>query len=572
MKRINGGEVLVRALQSLDVSTVFTLHGGHLDPAYTAADAAGIRLVDTRHEQAAGIAATGYARSTGQVGVALATAGGGVTNLVTAITNAYADGVPSVFIGGAPPLMDADALPVNSGYEQMSVMRGITKWSRQVTDIRLLSETVTRAFHWATQGRPGPVYIDIPSDVMFAHIDSEDPSLAFKPFPVSRPAPSPSSIESVLKILSSAERPVILAGGGVAYAQAGALLTRFADTTGVPILTNNKARGEISTDHPLSGRGFSALAGAAKAGTPADVVVLLGARRGIYTGGRRTPLISTSATVIQVDVLAEEIGRLGQVHLGVVADASEFLRAALESASTVNWPDFSTWAQALRPKAAQAEVSGNGAISPEALATVVSELVPEDTIYVLDGGETPAWMDPRASVTGPGSWLAHGYLGIMGEGLPLAVGAKTGNPERPVVCFTGDGAVGFNISEFDTMVRHELPIVVIVNNDAQWAMSSHGQDLLYGPGNRVVTELRHTRYDLVAEGFGAHGELVESLDQLPEAIERSFASGLPACINVITNGQDIATVTKRMIGAAADGLVSPAGGSRVPYADILEVV
>lgn len=571
MARLDGGEILIRSLQAQGVDTIFTLHGGHLDAALTAAREAGIRLVDTRHEQAAGIAATGYSRTTGRVGVAMATAGAGVTNLVTAIANAYADAIPGVFIGGAPPLMDVDALSANGGYDQMSLMAGITKWSRQVTEVSLLAETVSRAFHWASEGRPGPVYIEIPSDVLFSRMNVSDvpnPQPAMKVF---RPAPNRAAVDAVLPLLISAKRPVIMAGGGVAFSGAGEKLTRFAEASGVPVLTNNKSRGEISTDHPLYSKGFSAVAAMNNAGTPPDLVVLLGARRGLYTGGRRTSLIPETATVIQVDILAEELGRLGQVDYGVVADAGEWLDSMLAAAENTAWPDRSEWVLAIRGPIPAAVVATDDVMTPEVLAVILATQAPDDAIMVLDGGETPAWFDAKGSARQPRSWLAHGYLGMMGEGMPLAIGAKVGNPDRTVICLTGDGAVGFNVSEFDTMVRHKLPIIVIVNNDAQWAMSSHGQDLIYGPGNRVISELLPSRYDLVAAGYGAHAELVERPSDLAGAIRRAIDSGLPACINVLTESINVAPVTRRMIGAAMEGLVSPEGRSRVPYADILEV-
>lgn len=571
MTRINGGAVIARALQAHGVKVAFTLHGGHLDPLYVAAAEFGIDLIAVRHEQAAGIAATGYSRSTGRVGVALATAGGGITNLVTAITNAYADCVPSVFIGGAPPLADVDALPVNSGYEQLSVVRGITKWHRQVSDVSHLAEAVERAFHWAQSGRPGPVYLEVPSDVMFALIDADSPSATAVPLKATKPAPSPAAVAEALELLSHADRPVILAGGGVAYAAAGNQLTAFAEAIGAPVLTNNKARGAISTTHPLSARGFSALAGATRAGTPADVVLIIGARRGIYTGGRRTPLIPVDATVIQVDVSAEELGRLGHTDLAIVSDAGEFLAAATAKAADFPSRDLSEWVQAVRGTPAQAAADATQSLTPRIAAAVVADGAPDDTIFVMDGGETPAWLDTAATVTREGRWLAHGYLGIMGEGMPLAVGAQVGNPDQTVILFTGDGAVGFNIAEFDTMVRHELPVIVVINNDAQWAMSSHGQDLIYGDGHRVVSELLPTRYDIVAQGFGLVGVLAETADELAAALADALQSRQPTCINVLTDAREVATVTKRMMGAAATGLVSDVGRARVPYADILEV-
>lgn len=570
MARIDGGQALVATLKRFGVDTIFTLHGGHLDCVYQAAVAEGLRLVDHRHEQAAGIAATGYARTTGKVGVAMVTAGGGVTNVVTAITNAYADCVASVFIGGAPPLRDFDSLPVNSGYDQMSVMGGITKWAHRITNVERLPDLVGRALQIARQGRPGPVYLDIPSDVLYALLD--DDAVVFPlPVAVAGPAPAPAAVEQTLELLREAKRPVILAGGGVAYAGAAEQLVRFAELSGVPVLTNNKSRGALPTDHPLWARGFGTIAAAAGRGAGApDVVLMLGARLGLYTGGRRKSVIPADAKIVQVDISPEEFGRVRNIELGITADCREMLSALISRAGNGPWPERSAWVRGLRgddlPKPAQPA----GGLTPGHLASAVAAAVPKDCILVADGGETPAWLDGFAVSLGPDRWLGHGYLGIMGEGLPLAIGAQVAHPDKRVVCFSGDGAIGFNFAEFDTMVRHRLPIVVIVNNDRQWAMSAHGQDLIYGAGKRVVSELAATRYDVAASGFGVHAEHVQSADELGPALQRAFAAGGPACVNVMTQ-QVMNPITQRFMGLAAEGLRSADGKARVPYADILEV-
>jgi acetolactate synthase I/II/III large subunit len=572
MSRIDGGQALVATLKRLGVDTIFTLHGGHLDCVYQAAVAEGLRIVDHRHEQAAGIAATGYARTTGKVGVAMVTAGGGVTNVVTAITNAYADCVAGVFFGGAPPLRDYDSLPVNSGYDQLSVMGGITKWAHRITHIERLPDLVGRAFRIAKQGRPGPVYLDLPSDVLYALLDSEAVVYPNSEMMVAPPAPSPSAVDRTLSLLHAAERPVILAGGGVAYSGSSDHLVRFAELSGIPVLTNNKSRGALATDHPLWGRGFGTIAAAAARGAGApDVVLMLGARLGLYTGGRRKSIIPAGSKIIQVDISPEEFGRVRDIELGVTADCREMLMALISRAANGPWPDRRAWVAGLRgddlPKPAAAVGDD---LTPGRLASVLAETVPNDAILVVDGGETPAWFDGVASSLGPDRWLGHGYLGIMGEGLPLAIGAQIAHPDKRVFCFSGDGAIGFNFAEFDTMVRHQLPIVVVVNNDQQWAMSAHGQDLVYGSGKRVASELAATRYDIAASGFGAYAEFVQTIDELEPALRRALASGRPACVNVMTKPV-MNPVTQRFMGLAAEGLRSPEGKARVPYADVLEV-
>ncbi|MFC9357893.1 thiamine pyrophosphate-binding protein [Rhodococcus sp. NPDC057014] len=564
MAHIDGGLVLAKTLQGFGIDTIFTLHGGHLDSVLRAADSLGIRLIDTRHEQAAGLAAMGLAHATGKVGIALITAGGGVTNVVSAAANALADGVPLVILGGAPPLNDVDALPANSGIDQLAVMAGVTKHSLRITHISLLAELVGRAFRIAKEGRPGPVYLDLPSDVLFDQIEEADVVFPNGAMRVAPAAPSRPAVLEALSLLRGASRPVILAGGGVVRSGASNLLVEFVERTGIPVLTNNKSRGVIPTTSPLWGRGFSAL-GAAKARGhgEADVVVLLGARVGIYTGGRHNSVIPTSARVIQVDVEPEEMGRLHDVHLGITSDCREMLSALLD-ADDATWPDYSNWAASLTSPSERKRNAGSeadGVLTPGLVGAALASFLPADTVLVADGGETPSWLDAAATSDTAGQWFGHGYLGIMGEGMPLAIGAQIAYPDKRVVVWVGDGAVGFNFAEFDTMVRHNLPIVVVVNNDRQWTMSAHGQELLWGSTPRLAVDLRDTRYDIAASGFGAHAEYVEKLDELAPALERALASGMPACVNVATTAIEIAPVTRRFMRDAAQADSSVASSS-----------
>jgi acetolactate synthase-1/2/3 large subunit len=205
------------------------------------------------------------------------------------------------------------------------------------------------------------------------------------------------------------------------------------------------------------------------------------------------------------------------------------------------------------------------------LAHEIAAALPPDAILTVDGGETATWMEMAGAPRGGGSWLSHGYLGCLGTGMPFAIAAQVAHPERPVVCVVGDGSVGLNFSEFNTMVRHGLPIVTIVNNDQLWGMSAHGQDLIYGEDQRVVSELGLTRYDRAAAGFGCHAELVEDPTNVGPAIERAFASGRPACINVMTDPSVISPVTMMMVGdAATAGVEDGTGTITIPYYDNLD--
>jgi acetolactate synthase-1/2/3 large subunit len=567
VKDVSGGELLVRELERHGIGTVFTLHGGHLDAIFQAALDHGIRLIDTRHEQAAGHAADGWARVTRTPGVAIVTAGPGVTDVVTAVTNAYLDCVPTLFIGGAAPLSDAEMLPLQGGFDQLDLLRPVTKWAHRITHTHRIPDLVAQALRVATTGRPGPVFLEIPVDVLFRRLPERAEEGPVR-LPGTRPAPPPEAVAKALEWLRGAERPAILAGGGAWFAGAEALLNEFSDRAGIPVFANGKARGMVADASLHSGGSFGTLAGLAAAGYQPDAVLILGARLGLFTGGRTSMFIAASARVIQVDVEPEEIGRNREIDLGIGADAGETLRAMLAAMGERPWPDRSAWLGAVRTARVQARglfasavEATSGPIHPYRLTHEIARALPEDAIVVADGGETASWMDLALDARSGGSWLTHGYLGCLGVGLPFAIAAKVACPARPVLCVIGDGSVGLNFAEFDTMARHGLSIVTVVNNDQAWGMSKHGQQLMFGEGRTVVTELGPTRYDLAAAGFGCHGEFVEEIAGLAPALQRAFAAGRPACVNVLTDPEVIAPVTMAMVGRQP----VEAGRMNLPY-------
>ena len=576
MGEIDGGEILVRMLKAEGVDCVFTLHGGHLDAIFQSAVRHGLKLVDTRHEQAAGHAADGWARTTGRVGVAIVTAGPGVTDVVTAVANAYLDCVPVLIIGGRSPLIDDERLPLQGGFSQVDLMKPVTKWSATVTHLQRLPDYVAQALRIATSGRPGPVFLELPVDVLFARIDESRIKLPAAYRPAERAAPEPATVRLILDRLAAAERPVIMAGGGVWFSGASDELRAFAEHTGIPVLANGKGRACLPEDHPLSGGGFMSLAVARQAGTP-DVVLMLGARLGLFTGGAQNSFIPDSAHLIQVDIEGEEIGRNRDVQTGIVADCRATLRALNDAVAARAWTSRGDWVAALRaPRGAMDAVFSGPAscaapIHPYRLAHDIAGIMdrPSD-VLIGDGGETSFWLEMASTIRAPGHWLSHGYLGCLGTGLPFAIAAQVAHPDSRVLCLTGDGSVGLNFAEFDTMVRHKLPIVIVVNNDQQWGMSKHGQELMYGKDHTVVTDLGTVRYDLAAAGFGCYAEHVEDAAALVPAIARAFESGRPACINVQTDPSVIAPITLAMVGRA--GAESRPGTVSMPYYGEREVV
>jgi acetolactate synthase-1/2/3 large subunit len=550
-------------LERAGIRQFFTLHGGHLDSIFMAAKEQGFCMTDMRHEQAAVQAADGWARTTGKPGVAVVTAGPGVAHAVSGIVNAYVDAIPLLLIGGAGPADEDERLTLAGGFDQVAMMAPVTKWAHRIPKIERVPDMVAQALRIATIGRPGPVYLEIPIDVAFARMEEERVVWPQKIGPETRPTPTTKAVQTAIEWLHSAERPVILLGSGAWFSDLGPHLLDFAERTHIPVFSNSRAHGLIPADHPLCGRnGMNlALLDRASQGGP-DVVLILGARLGLFTGGSSETMLPKDARLIQVDIEPEEIGRNRDVDLGIHADCGEMLRALDAAATERNWPKHEDWIMATRQASeifgvmfGNEIIEAKTPIHPYVLADAIVRTAKRDTILAVDGGGTSSWMEMAGQVYKGGHWLSHGYLSQLGTGMPFAIAAQVAHPEKRVICVLGDGAVGFNFAEFDTMVRHQLPVIVVVNNDHQWGMSAHGQDLIYGQGHRVVTDLASTRYDLAAAGFGCHAEhVVEPGDLLP-ALERALASGKPACVNVVTDPSVISPVTLALVsGASAAGL------------------
>ena len=563
-KKRAGGELVAETLAGLGVTEIFTLHGSHLDPLFVACADYGIRLTDTRHEAAAGHAADGYARSSnGKLGVCATTAGPGFTNALTAMTNAYLDKIPVLFISGAAPMRDDEANTLQGGFDAMAMARPVTKWAYRITEVDRIAEFTRRAAEIALTGPPGPVYLEIPIDVIFMPTTQRVQRAPKKPAP---PAPSPETVDELIEVLRKSERPVIIAGGGVMLSDAGARLKAFAELTGIPIVASQKALGVLPDDHPYYAHAAGVLAAAAGKGAAADTVLLMGARMGMFLGGAMGAIIPADAYVAQVEVDPQEIGKVRLADMPIVADCGAMLDGLLARAPDHAWTKRNAWAAQLRilrqgPHAAFANVppqSRPGAIHPYYAVKAVLDALPADVTLVADGGEAGNWVGDQARSVGAGQFLRCGYLGSLGVSPGFAIGAARAHPERPVVCFAGDGGAGFNIQEFDTMARHKLPVLTVVLNNAEWGMSRNAQSYLYGKNHEVIVRLADVAYDAVAEGFGVAGRRIDTYEDLGPAVAEALKS-LPACLNVIIDAEVAHPRTKMMVGDAsgADGIPIP---------------
>jgi acetolactate synthase-1/2/3 large subunit len=415
---------------------------------------------------------------------------------------------------------------------QVQLFAGITKWAERVPAAELVPSFLARAFRVAQSGRPGPVFLEIPWDVLS---NGAEESLAddLRDYRAAARSPGdPARIEEALALLGRAERPVLLGGSAIWWDDAAGALATLAESTGIPVYLNGMGRGCLPPDHPsfFQGSRKEALA-------QADVVVVVGTPLDFRVGYGTEPTFATGARVVQIDIDPVEIGRNRPVDVGIVGDARSVLGQLATGARS--WGDAG-WRRALRgveeERAARQrawEESDQVPIHHFRLASAIDRVAGrEDVTYVGDGGNVLAVAGKTVRVRRPGRWLDPGPLGCLGVGAPFAIAAKLLAPERPVCVIQGDGAFGLNGMDFETAVRFGLPMVIVVGNDAAWGQINIPQRNLYGEERSPATKLAPTRYDRLVEAMGGRGEHVESPSDLEPALERAFASGAVYCVDV----------------------------------------
>jgi acetolactate synthase-1/2/3 large subunit len=533
METLTGGRLVARMLRKEGVGTVFTLSGLHVAPIYAGCVDEGIRLIDTRHEQAAAHAADAWARLTRGVGVAVVTAGPGVTDAVTGVANAWAANVPLVLLGGAAPTFNQGRGSLQE-MPQTQLFAGITKWSDRVPSADLVPSFLARAFRVARAGRPGPVFLELPWDVLSNGADEALADAQDRYRTDARAPGDPRKVEAALALLAGAERPVLLGGSSIWWDDAPAALARLAERSGLPVYLNGMGRGCLPPEHPAF---FHRSRKEALA--QADVVLVVGTPLDFRVGYGTEPTFAAGAKVVQVDVDAAEIGRNRPIDVGIVGDARSVLEAleagAKPSARAGEWRRFLRDKEAARAETQRAfEESDQIPIHHFRLARAIETVASRagDVTYVGDGGNVVAVAAKVLEVRKPGRWLDPGPLGCLGVGAPFAIAAKVLAPERPVCVISGDGAFGLNGMDFETAVRFDLPMVVVVGNDAAWGQIMIPQRGLFGDDHAVATKLAPVRYDRVVEALGGQGEHVDDPKDLVPALERAFASNKVYCVDV----------------------------------------
>ena len=530
---VHGGKLAARALKQASVDCVFTLSGGHIMPIYDGCLDEGIRVIDVRHEQAAVHAADAWSRlHPGKVGCAIVTAGPGVTDGITGVANAWRANSPILVIGGQGPFYNLRRGSLQE-MDHVSVMRPITKWADSCYDTRRIPEYIEMGIRHAASGIPGPSFLEIPMDVLMGQAEWTDVR-----FPTMRTAPprlSPDRKEvlAALQLLRDARTPVLMAGTSVKWSIASRELRAFIDETRIPSFVNGMGRGTIPHDSPQF---FTRVR--REAFKKADLVVLAGSILDFRLNFGRS--IAPEAKIIQLDMDSTLIGQNRDAEVGLVGNLActfEMMMQLMKDESIQL--DFSAFRDELRirEKELEAEVEKNlnsdeVPIDPMRLCREIRDFVDENTILIGDGGDIVATAAKIVPVLREGGWMDPGPLGTLGVGMPFALAAQIAHPDRRVLIIYGDGSFGLNGFEFDTAVRHNLPIIGIIGNDAAWGQMLRPQVSMYGKDRTVGTYLEYTRYDKVVEALGGHGEYVEEPGEIRPALERAFAAGKPALVNV----------------------------------------
>jgi acetolactate synthase-1/2/3 large subunit len=526
MATVNGATLLALALRLADSGPVFTLSGHQILPIYDAGIDAELRFIDTRHEGAAVHMADGWGRLTGQVGVALVTAAPGHTNALTGVATALNSESPVLLLSGGAEVPNLG----RGGFQEMdqlTMIGPICKGAWMPRTAEEIPSLVARAFRVASSGVPGPVHLTLPYDVL--HQTVYDDALAM-PEPadfkrLAQTAPD-HQVGRIVELLEESVRPILLAGPSATRGQAGRLLAELSDLTGLPYLPIDSA----------VGLGEPSLHGLNRMLPRCDLVILL-ARQDFAVNFTDERTIAPGVPLVQVAPDPASIGHNRLTDLGVVGDPTSVLAQLIDAARERAWlrgawrDELTAMRRRQQERTAPFETSDEVPIHPMRVMAAVREYLRPGDCIALDGGDFVRWARWTFG-GGPYEFLTNGKLGALGPGIPLAAAATLAKPQARSIAFVGDGTFGFHGMELDTAVRHNLPYVVIVGNDAGWATERHRQREVYGPDRLVAADLLPTRYDLLAESLGAHGEYVERPEQLGPALERAFASGKPACLNV----------------------------------------
>lgn len=539
---VNGSELLGKALKHHGIETVFCLMGGPMHQTMRTAIAEGIRCLDVRHEQAAAMMATAYARVLNRTGVCLACSGPGVLNLTTGVAQAYVDCAPVLVLGGAYPLSEHGTGSFQE-LDQIALMRPITKWAERVYEPQRIPEIVAQALRLTMSGKPGPVYLDFPADVLARAADEtkvQRPA-SLRDAVRERPKADPTSIERALALLARAKKPIVLSGSGVLWSDAASELQVWCEKSGIPFYTTPQGRGVIPEDHALC---FPHARSTAF--READFVLIVGTRMNYMVSFVAPPRFQEKACRVRIDIDATEINSSARLDLGITGDAKAVLAQLIEaapnnlSARFKDWREHLTQLEHKKKDTDSAKLnSEDEPIHPLRLCREIRDFIDRDAILVVDGKDILSFGRQSIPTYVARHRLNSGTLGTMGVGLPYGIGAKLARPDKQVLVLHGDGSFGLNAMEIDTAVRHKVGVIVVISLNGGWC----GDPEQTRPGRN----LGYTRFDKTAESLGCHGEFIEKPSHIRAALERAATiakGGQPALVNVLTDWRAVSTGAK----------------------------
>ena len=535
MAELTGSEILAKCLKKEGVEDLFFIMGGPMLLAEATCVKEGIRMIDVRHEQAAAFSCQAYSRLLQKPSVCMAASGPGVTNLVTGIANALVDCCPVVAIGGASPISQFGR-QVFQEIDQMAIMRGCVKYADRIHNLKRIPQQVNFAFQKAMSGKPGPVYLDFPGDILYQKIDEDqvDWSFAGRPLLDARPLGNPAQVAKLVDALAAAKQPILVSGSGVIWSRAWPEMHALVDKIGIPFYTTPQGRGVVPDDHPCSYMTMRS-----SAFRDADLIVVLGTRMNYIIGHAAPPRFGGNAKIARIDIDPDEIATAARyVDIPVVGDCKMVLQQVLDGiGGRITQDSYKAWRQKLaegeaakRAGAGANKYAEDGDIHPVRLLEEVKNFANRDAILCVDGQETLNFGRQTMPTFAPGHRLNSGPFGTMGVGLPFGVGAKVACPDKQVIVVHGDGSFGLNAMELDTAIRHKIPILVVISLNGGWTADPKREK----PGR----DLGYTRFDKMCEALGGYGEYVTQPEDIRPALERAQAkvdAGMVAVVNVRTD-------------------------------------
>lgn len=538
-----GSEIVAKAMKHEGVSDFFYIMGGPMLAVESACLKLGLRGIDVRHEQAAAFAGFAYARLLNKPGFCMAASGPATTNLVTGVAHAWADCTPIVALGGAAPVSTWHRGAFQDT-DQLALFKPITKWADRVHHPKRIPELIHLAIAQAMTGRTGPTYLDLPGDILYQEIDEATVEYP-DPFDYAkraRPAANAADVKAIVELLAKAKQPVLVTGSGVQWSEADKEMLSFVEAAGIPFYTTPQGRGVIPEDHK-----YSYLTSRAAAFKDADLILVVGTRMNYIIGNAAPPRWNASAKIVRIDIDPVEIASAPRkLDIGVVADAKIVFGQLTDAIKGKVTPaNYEGWRERLRArnvqKMAEAEQSlsnNQSPIHPLRLCKEVRDFMDRDCVLCVDGQETLNYARQAIPQYTARHRINSGAYGTMGVGMPFGLGAKAALPDKQVIVLHGDGSWGMNAMEFDTVMRHNLPVLVVISQNGGWT----GDPDKNKPGR----DLGYPRYDKFAECFGGHGEYVEKPEDIRPALDRAkkaVASGKSAIVTVVTDWKARATTT-----------------------------